>query len=225
MTDYQLSDHERAVLVDFRDHGESAEARRAQIILLSAEGSPAAHIATVTALSTAQVYHWRREWKKQRLQIFPDQIPVDTPAAEVEAKPRPGVDGPRLPLELRPTVGMLPDDAMAEAARKALLFNFERMLRHEPGVRLGENIEAVHDMRVATRRMRSAFRLFKPFFKSNAIKPYVHGLRDTAAALGDVRDLDVFMEKAQVYRQNHPDVDLSLLFQVWENRLDKARRV
>jgi CHAD domain-containing protein len=230
MSDYALADHERAVLISFRDDGAPAESRRAQIILLSAEGITAANIAATVALSASQVHHWRREWKKRRLRIFP--VPVDDEelsagaetAEPVEAAPRPGVDAPRLPLELRATVGMLPDDPMAEAARKALLFNFERMLLNEPGSRLGEDIESVHDMRVATRRMRSALRLFKPFFKTAMIKPYLHGLRDIADVLGEVRDLDVFMEKAQLFLQAHPETNLDPLVTTWGKRLNKARR-
>jgi CHAD domain-containing protein len=223
MSDYALTDHERAVLADFRDNGLPAESRRAQVILLSAEGATVASITQAVDLSDSQVYRWRREWKKRHLAIFP-QLVAPVEVAEPTPEPRPGVTGPRLPLELRDQVGMLPDDAMAEAARKALFFNFERMLMNEPASRLGENIEAVHDMRVATRRMRSALRLFKPFFKTSAIKPYRHGLRDVAAALGEVRDLDVFMEKAQHFLLDHPDANLDPLIIAWQKRLDKARR-
>jgi CHAD domain-containing protein/transposase-like protein len=231
MSDYTLTDHERALLISFRDEGSPAESRRAQIILLSAEGIAAADITATVALSASQVYRWRREWEKRRLGIFPvplagEGLSAEAEAAEpAEAGPQPGVDVPRLPLELREAVGMLPDDPMAEAARKALFFNFERMLLNEPGSRLGDNIESVHDMRVATRRMRSAFRLFRPFFKTAVIKPYVHGLRDSGAALGEVRDLDVFMEKAQLFLQAHPNTNLDPLVTAWGKRLDKARRV
>ena len=48
---------------------------------------------------------------------------------------------------------------MAEVARKTLYFQFQRMLYHEPGTRLGQDNEELHDMRVATRRMRGVPRL------------------------------------------------------------------
>ena len=95
--------------------------------------------------------------------------------------------------------GVLPDDAMSEAGRKVLRFHFERVLEHEPGTRLGEDIEELHDMRVATRRLRSAFGVFSPYFDPDALQPFLKGLRRTGRALGGVRDLDVFMEKAQRY--------------------------
>jgi CHAD domain-containing protein len=184
-------------------------------------------------LSDSQIYRWRREWKEKRLGIFPDPTaaaPVETTEvvevieAAAPAEPAPGVESPRLPLELNANKGVLPDDSMAEAARKVLRFSFERMLLNEPGSRLGENIEAIHDMRVATRRMRSAIRLFSPFFKANTIKPLNHALRDVARLLGEVRDLDVFMDNAQRFAQENPELSLDPLVTAWQKRLNKARR-
>jgi CHAD domain-containing protein len=224
MSEYTLTDDERARLIELRDTLPAAESRRAQIVLLSAEGATVATIKKAVKLSDSQVYRWRRDWKQQRFGIFTDQAAEKSPPAETVEPALPGVDKPRLPLELNETVGVLPDDPMAEAARKVLRFNFERMLLNEPGSRLGEKIEAVHDMRVATRRMRSAFRLFRPFFKTNAIKPLNHALRDVARLLGEVRDLDVFMEKAQHFAQENPESNLEPLVIVWQQQLDKARR-
>ena len=47
----------------------------------------------------------------------------------------------------------------------------------ELGTRLGEDIEALHDMRVATRRMRAAFRVFGEHFEPKAVAPYLKGLK------------------------------------------------
>jgi CHAD domain-containing protein len=218
---YTLSDHERARLIDLRDHASAPLARRAQIILLSEAETPVAAIAAAVSLTRTQVYHWRREWLKRHLDIFP--APSDAVMHDTGPAPRPGVEAPRLPLQLHEKVGMLPDDPMAEAARKALFFHFERMLLHEPGSRAGQDIEAVHDMRVATRRMRSALRLFKPFFEADTLRPFRRHLRQIALALGGVRDLDVFMEKAACYLHDHPEVDLSPLIGAWEVQRQQAR--
>jgi CHAD domain-containing protein len=59
-------------------------------------------------------------------------------------------------------------------------------------------------MRVATRRMRAAVRLFKPALKPKALKPYRAGLRATARALGNVRDLDVLLSNLRAYRAERP---------------------
>jgi CHAD domain-containing protein len=102
-------------------------------------------------------------------------------------------------------VGLLPDDPMAEAGRKVLHFHFAEMLSHEEGTRLGSDIEALHDMRVATRRMRAAFEVFGSAFQARVLKPHLKGLRAAGRALGQVRDLDVFMEKAQAYLETLPE--------------------
>jgi CHAD domain-containing protein len=122
--------------------------------------------------------------------------------------------------------GVLPHDAMSEAGRKVLRFHFERMLAHEPGTRLGEDIEELHDMRVATRRMRSAFRVFSPYFDPDALQPFLKGLQRTGRALGGVRDLDVFMEKAQRYLDGLPEEEQSSLDPLlanWQEQREAAR--
>ncbi len=92
-----------------------------------------------------------------------------------------------------------PDDPMAEVGRKVLLGDFIKMLKHEAGACSGEDPEDVHDMRVATRRMRSAFRLFESYFKPKWVNGYQRRLRKIARALGAVRDLDVLIQGVEEY--------------------------
>lgn len=228
----QLTASEQAALARLEANGTPSEARRASIILRSSDGASATTIARELGLSPGQVYYWRSQWARRRLDIFAQNAadgapPAEQPVQEAPAAPQtpsPGIDVPRLPLTLRETVGLLPDDPMAEAGRKVLHYHFERMLFHEPGVRTGEDIEHVHDMRVATRRMRSAFRLFAPFFDPKTVRPLVRGLRRTAQALGAVRDLDVFREKAQRFVAEHPGLSLDPLFSTWQADYDAARQ-
>jgi len=88
---------------------------------------------------------------------------------------------------------LTPDATTGEYAYAILRRYFAGFLRHEPGTRLGEDPEELHDMRVATRRMRAAMSIFKP-----ALPPRFLTLRDElkwiAGKLGTVRDLDVQME-------------------------------
>lgn len=97
-------------------------------------------------------------------------------------------------------VGLKPTDTMAEAGRKVLALHFGRMVKHEPGTRLGEDIEALHEMRVATRRMRAAFNVFGNVYTKKVVKPLLAGLKATGRALGPVRDLDVFIQKLHTYQ-------------------------
>jgi CHAD domain-containing protein len=122
--------------------------------------------------------------------------------------------------------GLLPNDRMSEAGRKVLRYHFERMLTHEQGTRIGEDIEELHDMRVATRRMRAAFRVFKPYYDPDVLRPHIKGLRRTGRALGSVRDLDVFMVKALRYLEMLPEqerTDLEPLLEIWREQRQAAR--
>ncbi len=123
-------------------------------------------------------------------------------------------------------IGILPNDSLAEAGRKVMRYHLAQVLRHEDGTRLGENIESLHDMRVATRRLRAAFEVFSEAFEPDALKPHLKGLRATGRALGSVRDLDVFMEKAQRYIETLPEEKrggLDSLLSQWKEQRDAAR--
>lgn len=130
-------------------------------------------------------------------------------------------------LLARTKPGIEPQDDLAEAGRKVMGYHFAQMILHEAGTRLGEDIEELHDMRVATRRMRAAFEVFGTAFDPKATKTLLKSLRATGRALGRVRDLDVFMEKAQHYLETVPQeqrAGLNPLLSLWENerQVDRA---
>jgi CHAD domain-containing protein len=131
-------------------------------------------------------------------------------------------------LLARDKPGVKPDDSLSEAGRKVLGYHFAQMVAHEAGTRLGEDIEELHDMRVATRRMRAAFEVFMDAFEPRAIKKHLKGLKATGRALGRVRDLDVFMEKAQQYLDSVPQEQrsgLDPLLVLWENERQADREM
>ncbi len=184
---------------------------------------------------SAEVDAARAQAKADLWELLFDDVPfffatgelasLDQAAANVAQRPLP--ERAALKGALLESPGILPEDPMSEAGRKVLYFHFLRMLKHEPGTRAGEDIDELHDMRVATRRMRSAFRVFAPYFKARATRPYIVGLRRTARALGAVRDLDVFMEKARAYLDDlGPEraADLDPLFETWEAQRVQARK-
>jgi CHAD domain-containing protein len=129
-------------------------------------------------------------------------------------------------VELLSAPGIEPDDPMSEAGRKTFRFHYRRMLHNEPGTRLGQDIEALHDMRVATRRMRAAFRVFGHYYKPKAVARYRKGLKQTGRALGPVRDLDVFRARIQDHISTLPPSqqrDLDGFLVVLEAHRDSAR--
>jgi len=137
------------------------------------------------------------------------------------------VDGlPPLAVELLSAPGIEPDDPMSEAGRKTFRFHYRRLVYHEPGTRLGNDIKSLHDMRVATRRMRAAFRVFGQYYEPKAVTAYQKGLKRTGRALGPVRDLDVFRLKIQSYMSTLPQSqqhDLDGFLAILEAHRDSAR--
>ena len=122
--------------------------------------------------------------------------------------------------------GVEPGDSLAEAGRKVLRFLLAQMLRHEEGTRQGNDIEELHDMRVATRRMRAAFIVFEDAYKPKVLIRHLKGLRATGRALGRVRDLDVFMEKAEHYLDSLPEIHrrgLDPLLDAWQSERESSR--
>jgi CHAD domain-containing protein len=122
---------------------------------------------------------------------------------------------------------VLPDDPMSEAARKALLKDFIRMLDNESGSRTGADMMHVHQMRVATRRMRSVFQLLGGHFKSKAVSGYQRRLRQIARALGQVRDLDVTIANLTRFQETLGDTDRTALqkpIDILSQRRDSERK-
>ena len=135
-----------------------------------------------------------------------------------------------VPSDLHLVVGRTPgvtsDDHIAEAGRKVMRFHLARMLAREAGVREGRDLEEVHAMRVATRRQRAAWRVFGASFRPGRTKRYRNGLREIASRLGAVRDLDVLLEAADVYRADLPVSEqraLEPLLRDWHEHRDDAR--
>jgi CHAD domain-containing protein len=124
------------------------------------------------------------------------------------------------------TPGVTADDHIAEAGRKVMKFHLARMFAREAGTRLGVDPEEVHAMRVATRRQRAAWRVFGPAFRPGRTKRYRNGLREIASRLGAVRDLDVLLEAADLYRADFPVTEqraIEPLLAEWRTHRDDAR--
>jgi CHAD domain-containing protein len=94
--------------------------------------------------------------------------------------------------EERPPLGK--DATPQEALRLAFREQYERLLAHDPGTRLGSDSEDLHQLRVATRRMRAFLRAGRPLLD----RPWAESLRAElgwlGGALGPARDLDVLVE-------------------------------
>ncbi len=142
----------------------------------------------------------------------PPEAPVvdDAPAA-APAKPLPGITH---------------TDAMASAGRKVLHIQIERLLTVEKAGPVPNDPAAIHDMRVATRRMRAAMPIFRAYERGGIERAVQHGVRDLTHALGAVRDLDVLIDHAQEFCAGLPpdqQADLDGLLTRWHADHDKAQ--
>ena len=114
--------------------------------------------------------------------------------------------GPRAshPQELS-VVELGADATAAEVVRNAIAASVERLIRHDPVVRLDTDVEGVHQARVATRRLRSDLRTFRPLLDQE----WATALRDElgwlAESLGAVRDGDVLLERFRKRAESLPN--------------------
>lgn len=76
-------------------------------------------------------------------------------------------------------------------AATVLQVRFDEVVELRGGALNFSDIEGVHAMRVATRRLRSALRDFEPLLRKRAVKNVRKDLKKLADALGAVRDQDV----------------------------------
>ncbi|MGD0861675.1 MAG: CHAD domain-containing protein [Candidatus Limnocylindrales bacterium] len=161
------------------------------------------------------------------------QEAADTASPERQAQPAGDSDTARqerVPAATRPTgprtLGVLPDDSLPEAARKVINYHFARLRARERGTRDGSNVEDLHDMRVAARRIRAAWRIFNDAFKPGRTRKLRRRLRILSERLGVVRDLDVLIDGLEAYRLGlDPDQQPGLepLLALWRRQRNSAR--
>jgi CHAD domain-containing protein len=87
-----------------------------------------------------------------------------------------------------------PSSAPAEVLRAALVEQYERLLAHDPGTRLGADPEDLHQLRVGTRRARAFLRAARPLLDPEWAGSLRAELGWLGSALGPARDLDVLLE-------------------------------
>jgi CHAD domain-containing protein len=99
------------------------------------------------------------------------------------------------------------DSSAGQLVRHAIASSVDRYLRHEPGVRIGEDPEAVHQARVATRRLRSDLRTFAPLLEESWAAELQDELRWLGGLLGGARDADVLYARLKGRVAELPESD------------------
>jgi CHAD domain-containing protein len=97
------------------------------------------------------------------------------------------------PLRLSEPVTVDPSATPVDHVRASLDQRLRALLAHEPGTRTGEDIEDLHQMRVAVRRMRATLKAARPLLDAAWSDELRAELGWLGGALGPVRDLDVLL--------------------------------
>jgi CHAD domain-containing protein len=105
-----------------------------------------------------------------------------------------------------------PYEPYARAAARIVRLRAKELFAHEKGVLDTSDIERVHDMRVASRRLRAVLEIFEPCFPHGDFKTVLRDVKAVADALGERRDPDVHIDamlalEAELQAANRPGIE------------------
>jgi CHAD domain-containing protein len=136
--------------------------------------------------------------------------------------------GPRAmePPEVAPMV-VEAESPARDVIRSVIAQSVASLLYHDPLVRTSSDPEAVHQARVATRKLRSHLRTFKPLLDPEWTEPLRSELGWVALSLGEVRDQEVLLERLRERAKSLPANDLRPALSVLhllEVEIDRLRK-
>lgn len=99
------------------------------------------------------------------------------------------------------------EGSFGSAAARVVGVRAAEVFEHAEGVLEMEEIERVHDMRVATRRLRAALEVFAPCFPAKRHRRALRRVKALADALGERRDRDVAIEFLAGFAAEAPEGD------------------
>jgi CHAD domain-containing protein len=115
------------------------------------------------------------------------------------------------------------EGSFSQAAARVVKVRSKEVFAHSEGVLDLENPERVHDMRVATRRLRAALEIFEPCFPHKRWRKALKKVKALADALGERRDADVEIALLEDLLDGAAEADRSaLLALIEELRLRQA---
>ena len=104
-------------------------------------------------------------------------------------------------------IDVSPWEPYAVAAARIVRVRAQELFEHADGVLDTEDIERVHDMRVATRRLRAVLEIFEPCFPAAPFKAALRDVKGLADALGERRDPDVHIAGLEAFAAKVPAAD------------------
>jgi CHAD domain-containing protein len=104
-------------------------------------------------------------------------------------------------------IDVAPGEPYALAGARIVRVRTAELFEHDEGVLDTVDIERVHDMRVATRRLRAVLEVFAPCFPAKRYKAALRDVKALADALGARRDPDVHLEAMRAFGGVEPLVE------------------
>lgn len=100
--------------------------------------------------------------------------------------------------------GLTAEQSYGEAAARIVAARSAEMTAQARGVLDTSDIDRVHDMRVATRRLRAALEVFEPCFPRKRYRRALRDVKRLADALGERRDRDVAIVALRRFNDQMP---------------------
>ena len=120
--------------------------------------------------------------------------------------------------------GISAQQPFAAAGAQVVETRAGELLQHSEGVLDMAEIEGVHNMRVATRRLRAALEVFAPCFPARAYKPLLKEVKAIADALGERRDRDVAIAELETFAESMARPDRPGITSLIERYRDEQQR-
>lgn len=170
-----LADEERAQLLKFVNQSPPGTPylRRARIVLLDDDGAPQEDIAAEVQVPITRVRQMLRAYKRDGARLFPDLV------------------WSAVPFEAA--------DPIADVARHIVADLVIGLEQYEEALGAETDVLAVHESRKTTRKLRTALRLFEPFFQDRILRSYRKRARKSMRRLGRSRDIAVLLLKLDAY--------------------------
>jgi len=130
------------------------------------------------------------EAARQQASLWREAFPVDVDIRLVGGGPRPALVGAAVPF--------------VEAIRRLLFLHYRTMVINVEGALAANSDEALHDLRIAIRRMRTVLKAFRGPLAGTSAERIERDLQQLNRILGIARDLDVwigFFSRESVSRQ------------------------
>ena len=120
--------------------------------------------------------------------------------------------------------GLKPEISFETAAATILRAKSKPMFALEKATRAGKDIEALHDMRVASRRLRETMEIFESCYEAKAFEKHYRTVRRVTRTLGTVRNFDVCIDFFSGFRKEMEDPEARIAVAYILKQQKKARK-